>query len=234
MDKLDITDEILYKSCKKLEYNLLDQLPNEEELEYEFSEEFNRKMNKLIKYEKRHPMINSIYRYSKKIAIVFLIITMGLFTLTMSVEAVRLKVINVITEIYEEFTSIMFSKENVGIDEDYRPILPSYIPKGFKEVDKLETSIGAFVVYENDEYLQIRYSCDEISNNSIILDTEDAVVEDLKINGYNVKYIVKNNMQQLVWNDNTSSYLIDMESGGSKIVERDKEELIKIAESIKK
>ena len=62
--------------------------------------------------KKRNPIINSIYTYSKKTAIVFLIVATGLFTLTMSVEAVRLKVINVITEIYEEFTSIMFSKED--------------------------------------------------------------------------------------------------------------------------
>ena len=57
-------------------------------------------------------MIKSIYSYSKKVAVTFLIITMGLFTVSMSVDAVRLKVINVITEIYEEFTSIIFSKSS--------------------------------------------------------------------------------------------------------------------------
>lgn len=160
---------------------------------------------------------------------------MGLFTLTMSVEAVRSKVINVITEIYEEFTSIMFSKEDedIHINSEFKPISPNYIPKGFKEIDKVESSIGLFIVYENDEYLQIRYSCDEISNNSIILDTEDAQVEDININGFDAKYIVKDNIQQLLWNDNTSSYLIDMESKSSDMINNDKEELIKIAESIK-
>ena len=108
-----------------------------------------------------------------------------------------------------------------------------YIPKGFKEIDKVESPIGLFIVYENDEYLQIRYSCDEISNNSIILDTEDAQVEDININGYKAKYIVKNNIQQLVWNDSVSTYLIDMESKNIKMINNDKEELIKIAESIK-
>lgn len=235
MDNLDITDEILYKSCKKLEQNLLDSLPNESDIEYEFSNKFKRKMNKLIKYEKRHTMIKSIYSYSKKVAVTFLIITMGLFTVSMSVYAVRLKVINVITEIYEEFTSIIFSKEDnsVSVDSKFKPALPNYIPKGFKEIDKVESPIGLFIVYENDEYLQIRYSCDEISNNSIILDTEDAQVEDININGYKAKYIVKNNIQQLVWNDSVSTYLIDMESKNIKMINNDKEELIKIAESIK-
>ncbi|MEG2195666.1 MAG: DUF4367 domain-containing protein [Terrisporobacter sp.] len=235
MDNLDITDEMIYKSCKKLEQNLLDNLPNEVDIEYEFSSKFKRKMNKLIKYEKRSPIINSIYKYSKKIAIVFLIITMGLFTLSMSVEATRTKVINTITEIYEEFTSIIFSKENtnISIDQEFKPTLPNYIPNGFNEIDKVESDIGIFIVYENDEYLQIRYSCDEISNNSIILDTEDAQVEDIKINGYDAKYIVKDNIQQLVWNDNISSYLIDMESKTSKLINNDKEELINMAESIK-
>lgn len=235
MDNLDITDEMLYKSCNKLEKNLLDNLPNESDIEYEFSNKFERKMKKLIKYEKRHPIINSIYTYSKKIAIVFLIVTMGLFTLTISVEAVRSKVINVIIEIYEEFTSIMFSKEDedISINREFKLISPNYIPKGFKEIDKVESSIGLFIVYEDDEYLQIRYSCDEISNNSIILDTEDAQVEDININGYKAKYIVKNNIQQLVWNDSISTYLIDMESKNIKMINNDKKELIKMAESIK-
>lgn len=105
-------------------------------------------MNKLIKEQKRSPIINSIYTYSKKITIAFLI--MGLFTSTMSVQAVRLKVINVITEIYEEFTSIIFSKEDnsVSVDSKFKPSLPNYIPKGFKEIDKVESSIGLFIVYE--------------------------------------------------------------------------------------
>ena len=235
MDNLDITDEMLYKSCKKLEQHLLDNLPNESDIEYEFSNKFKRKMSKLIKYEKRNPIINSIYTYSKKTALVFLIVATGLFTLTMSVEAVRLKVINVITEIYEEFTSIMFSKEdeNMSMNSKFKPVSPNYIPKGFKEIDKVESDIGLFIVYENDEYLQIRYSCDEISTNSIILDTEDAIVEDINVNGYDAKYIVKDNIQQLLWNDNTSSYLIDMESKSSQMINSDKEELIKMVESIK-
>mgnify|MGYP000215601856 CR=1 FL=1 len=83
MDNLDITDEILYKSCKKLEQNLLDSLTNESDIEYEFSNKFKCRMNKLIKEQKRSPIINSIYTYSKKITIAFLI--MGLFTSTMSV-----------------------------------------------------------------------------------------------------------------------------------------------------
>ena len=71
MDNLDITDEILYKSCKKLEQNLLDSLPNESDIEYEFSNKFKRKMNKLIKYEKRHTMIKSIYFIFKKVTVTF-------------------------------------------------------------------------------------------------------------------------------------------------------------------
>ena len=56
---------------------------------------------------------------------------MGLFTVSMSVDAVRLKVINVITEIYEEFTSIIFSKEDnsVNVDSKFKPALPNYIPE---------------------------------------------------------------------------------------------------------
>ena len=46
MDNLDITDEILYKSCKKLEQNLLDSLPNESDIEYEFSNKFKCTINK--------------------------------------------------------------------------------------------------------------------------------------------------------------------------------------------
>ena len=175
MDNLDITDEILYKSCKKLEQNLLDSLPNESDIEYEFSNKFKCKMNKLIKYEKRHTMIKSIYSYSKKVAVTFLIITMGLFTVSMSVDAVRLKVINVITEIYEEFTSIIFSKEDnsVSVDSKFKPALPNYIPKGFKVgTSSLNKTIEGGLVIEDEDGNQFIW----VPVKHAIYDSEDGTI----------------------------------------------------------
>ncbi|MGL5693965.1 MAG: DUF4367 domain-containing protein, partial [Peptostreptococcaceae bacterium] len=78
------------------------------------------------------------------------------------------------------------------------------------------------------------YQVDEISNSTFIIDTEDAIIEFLNINGYEAQYIQKGDFVQLFWNDNNYSYFVDRSFLSSDITQEDKDELIKIAKSIKK
>lgn len=234
MKEVDITDDILYKHSDRAEKIILSQIPKDEDLNHIFSDEFELKIAKLIKKEKRKSIIKTMTQSSKRIAIVFLIILSGIVTVTMNVEAIRVKVLNVITEIYTEFTSFIFSTDDNDEATTFKPLEPKYITQGYSEVERFENPIGLFIVYENSEKLQIRYTADDINNNSVILDTENAIVEEIDINEYKAKYITKNNTQQLFWNDNKILYWLDQEVSNEIVSELDKEELIKIAKSIKK
>ncbi|KAK2228994.1 hypothetical protein XC24_05645, partial [Clostridioides difficile] len=73
----------------------------------------------------------------------------------------------------------------------------------------------------------------KISSNSIILDTENAKVKDIFVNGYKAKYIRKGTFLQLFWNDNNFIYLLNVDYQNSGESEFYEDILIKIAKSIK-
>jgi len=116
MDKYIINDDFLYKYMKGAENIILESLPKEEELSYKFSKRFKRKMNKLIRRENRTPFMKSFINHSKKVAVIFLIFVTIAFATTMSVEAYRVKFFEVVIEVWEEFTSMIF-KNNKNIND---------------------------------------------------------------------------------------------------------------------
>lgn len=233
MSKFEITDEMLYRSCENVENYLLDQLPNEDELNHDFSDKFNGKMNKLIKYEKRNPVVNKIYKYSKSIAAILVVTTIGLFTLTMSVEALRNQFFDVVKEVYDKFTSYVFST-TVDIGEDSFEIkVPKYLPEGFKEIERLEGPNEVIIIYKNNHGEEITYQNYKINDVHIVNDTEDIHKDTVLVNNIEAEYYAKDTMNKLIWHDDEKLYNINFHSmQNSKIADK-KKEIISIAESIK-
>ena len=73
MDKIDITDELLYSCCSKVEKYIVDKIPNEEDIDYLYPKKFEKKIKKIIKQEDRPQFLNTVYAYTRKVAIVFII-----------------------------------------------------------------------------------------------------------------------------------------------------------------
>ncbi|HGM1124452.1 DUF4367 domain-containing protein [Clostridioides difficile] len=228
-DDFDITDDMLQESITIATRIILDDLPSNDELNHVFSKGFERKMKKLIKQQKRSSLTNKLIFYSKRTAIVFLIVLASLFTITMSSEALRSRFFELVIRVYEDLTSFVFStneEDNLSLKNKE----PEYIPKGFKEVDRVDDFV---ITYKNDENIEIQYVTDKISSNSIILDTENAKVKDIFVNGYKAKYIRKGTFLQLFWNDNNFIYLLNVDYQNSGESEFYEDILIKIAKSIK-
>lgn len=228
-EDFDITDDMLIENIPIATQIILDNLPSDDELKHVFSKGFERKMKRLIKQQKRSSFTNKIIFYSKRTAIIFFIVLVSLFTVTMSSEALRTHFFELVIKVYEDLTSFVFST-----DEEDNLILknkePVYIPKGFREVDRVDDFV---ITYKNDENIEIQYVTDKISSNSIILDTEDAKVEDITINGCKAKYIEKDTFLQLFWNDNNFIYLLNVDCHDKENLEFYKDILIKIAKKIK-
>lgn len=234
MDK--VIDDLLYENSKKAEDIMLEQLPLDENLNHTFSEKFKKKMDKLIKKEKRNPFVKKVILYSKKVAIVFLVVCIGCFTVTMSVDALRDKFFKKIIEIYEDFTSIHLSKNDDTINNSCTFSEPQYIPDGFKIKERINKNNGLCIVYQNSNTDKIRFQFNLVDENSIIIDTEDSNLEEITINGNTFQYIAKENFQQLVWYNNNFLNIIDIQTSNnisnnsSKI---NKLDILKIAKSIK-
>ena len=224
MNKYVMDDDFLYKYVKSAENIMIDSLPKEEALFHNFSKGFQKKMNKLIRQERRSPFIKTFVNYSRKVAIIFLIFISIAFATTMSVEAYRVRFFEVVIEVWEEFTSIIFNdKQNID-DGKLIPVNPTYIPDNFKIIEHEINSYEQFIYWQNDNGIEIMFEQAKITANSIITDTEGIDIEELLIGEQKIIYFTNKNINQIYWNDSNYIYTI--------ISEYDKNELLKMVESI--
>ena len=103
--------------------------------EHEFSENFKKRMKKLIRSQKKpyYFMINTV---GKRVASFIIILVLAFTTTVLSVKSLRESVWNFIVEVYEKWSILRFvDKNNNSTGDDELPQLvvsmPTYIPKGF-------------------------------------------------------------------------------------------------------
>ncbi|MGL5347725.1 MAG: DUF4367 domain-containing protein [Peptostreptococcaceae bacterium] len=230
-EKIDEIDKLLYEYCPRVEEMLLSTIPYEDDIEYEFSSKFERKMKKMIKEQKRGPFVSNLYK-GLKIASVFIVVGITVFSLSMSVEAVRTKLLEVIKEVYEEFSVYEYKGTIENISGNISDNIPKHIPNGYEVIEQIEEDEYLLISYKNNmDYLT--YNCFKINNDRVYVDTEDADITKVYINGMKADHIEKGNSQMLIWQNNGYGYYLNVDSIDENYKRFDTDELIKIAESIK-
>ncbi|NLM22258.1 MAG: DUF4367 domain-containing protein [Peptococcaceae bacterium] len=219
--------------------NILAEYPVVDDLtpDFAFPPEFNHRMKKLIASHNRKEALNNINKKTVKIlpkAAIFLLVLIGSFTIMVaSVEALRVKALNVIMNIQNQYTSIQTKDDNNGhpkqSNEQILPAwiryAPNYIPDGFKvnRTEKRETREVIYFVNEQGQIIEfIRYLG---SNTDLRIDTEGADVQQILIHKKEALLSEKQGIITIVWTD---EYLFSL------IGEEDRAEMIKMAESISK
>ena len=130
-------DKKLVMAFELYNKKLSDSLPTDEELkDITFSENFENKMQKLIRAQKisYFYLINTV---GKRAAVIILAIMISLTATTFGVKAIRESVIKFITETFEKFTSVSVENEDPDIQVEIIKTAPQYIPEGYE----LETEI---------------------------------------------------------------------------------------------
>lgn len=224
MSKDFIDDQILSENIKTAEIKILDNLPEEKELSYVFSKRFEKKMNKLIKREKRTPFMRMFIRYGERVAIIFLVIVSISFVTTMSVEAYRVRFFEKITEVWEEFTSIIFKSEEGIHDGKLTPVTPEYLPKDFSVIEEDLSDYVNTIIYVSIDNEEMFYEQRLISHGEILLDTEDIEVKTMEIGDTLINWFNNKEVNQIYWSDDLYIYTL--------ISPIDMEEIIKITKSI--
>ncbi len=189
--------------------------------------EYNEKLNKEEERKRRRKKIQSI---SKRVAIIFLGIIVAGGAVTMSVDAFRIKFFNMVIQTSEEFSKITFNEKNNDVekvDELRKDIgahyYPEYIPKGY-ELKEIRGDEFKTFVFNNDEGGKILFSRYGIKGTTLI-DTEDAEVSNVIINGNEAIVSIKDRVSIILWSEGESVFSI--------VCKLKKEELIKMAESVK-
>ena len=220
MDELnkDIIDEAANKAAENLGNNL----PEPEIIE--FSKEHEEAMKRIFKKERNKLLIKKISKYSKRVAIFFLVLVVASSVTIFSVEAWRIKIMNFIIEMTQTHSEINFSEDNKGDTYTSDEITLGYIPEGFKleTSDISENSVNLIFKGEKNYFV---FSMDAI-NSKMGIDTENAAVKKTMINGEEALYSTNNNVNILVWHNEEFLYKL------SGTIEE--KEMIKIAENIKK
>ena len=204
---MKITDEMLFEHAAEARDIWLRTLPTDEDIpEIQTSKSFEKKMQKLIKEQRRTPKMNKILRYTKQTVAAVLAVMVISFGGLMTVEAYREKVIEIVVHVFHELTDYRFSSEKSGVDEIVLPEISfEYVPDGMREVeDRITGNNRRYILYEREngnffELTQRPLTAD--GSHGKILDTEDSVYETEIINGNEVFFNEKSGQEIIFWTD---------------------------------
>lgn len=184
-------------------------IPDESEIEVEFSDEFNRKMQELIDSiganNGQKPKNDRKSRLNIK-GLIALAATLALLLAGLvSVNATGNSLVNFIVKTYEVFKEILFAGDGAAeIDHVYAF---TEVPEGFTETERVLNDDMSFVRYENSETgAVIELSQTTINDSSFVLDYKNGDIKTLYLPDKKVKvYDGDSGTYCAFWNEDTCS-----------------------------
>lgn len=183
MTKEEVFEVFRYYASKEFE----DIPENESEIDCAFSDEFNKKMEKLLKrvsYDRIH-IVSWTRRKVIMVAATIILVLAGM----MSVGAIREPIVEFVNNIYEEFMEIFFEGDTTD-KITYRYSL-SEIPEGFVETQRISDDSINIIRYENKQNGNIIELAQCVTENiSVSLDNKHGYVKIFDINGEKVNVYI--------------------------------------------
>ncbi len=214
-------DDKLKEAVKKVDEYYINSLPSNEDIEYQFSNKFQKRMKKLVKQSKKKEIYVGTMFLHKRIA-VFIISIFILIASSMNVSAVRRAVFEFISYVYEKYTEIIFDKSGPITKGEFTPFTPSYIPEGFTiSLEDLDGSVYLEYIKSDDYIIYEQKNKEDVTSH---INTEGIEMEDTEVNGLPAAYYSNSGVQNLIWYDELYMYSISSTL--------DKEEVFRIAMSI--
>lgn len=201
-------------------------LPSDEELVgIAFSDEFEARMEKLIRRQK-HGYYVLFGTMARRVATIVIALFLGATIVTFSVEALRQPVVRFFTEVFETFTRVIFVDDISGtVEMKMEKKAPSYIPEGYMVESEVNAGVVYRITYVNAKTGErIFFRQQWIDINSSIIDTESSAYQNIIVNDIDGFTYRSGDKEYIVLMDNEYAFSV---SGTIS-----KEQLIKIAESI--
>lgn len=186
---------------------------------------------KLIKHLQKNRSVtrkHKLYKVLNRAAVAVLAVVIT-FSAAMSVQAFRIKVLNCLISIEDEYTSFKISDDSTADDGNLtinwdNEYVPAYIPEGY-EFSKVSTSESfKNIVYTNADDQSIIYSIYSSMNN-VAVDSENASrIETIEIGENTGTLIVKDSLSSVVWEMDNRLLIIQGEISA--------DDAVKMAESV--
>lgn len=159
------------------------------------------------------------------------LIAMLLFTTAFAVSAdVRIKTLNWIIEVFDDRTEFSFvEQESIdNIKNHGKEVVVEWIPEGFSQCNQSENKFAFRMDYCSDDGEEFSIAVFDGTNMKFGVDTEDAEVESVDVQGEEGIMASKNGIIQIAWaNQELHSYF---NVNGPESM---KEDLIKVAQGVK-
>lgn len=193
-----IDDAFLQEYVPEAEKAALDGLPPEDA--HTFSRRFQRKMQALLRYERRRPFARRAAAAGRAVAAVLLCVLILNAVLIGSVEAYRERAYEIVETVTRKFTAFSVKVNENTPPAEFKPIEPPYVPEGYEVVERQDIGdIGQRVHYCNDAGAVFTYEQSILIEGTVVVDTEDALVQVEEIFGCEVKFITEGEMTQIYW-----------------------------------
>lgn len=182
----------------------------------------------LLKSQEKRRKLRSRYQLlSKRVAIFIALALVGIFVTTMSVEAFRIKLFNIVTEVTDKYTKVSIVETENGIESQVdwdSYYAPEYIPEGYTYSNSENFGDIKIIFYSDASGKEIQFSQTPV-NPEYQIDTEDAVVTEVIVNGGKGILVEKEGLLTLIWTIDNKTFNI--------IGEIERDEIMKMAESSK-
>lgn len=192
------------------------------QIAHDFSPQFQRKMDKLIRNERSGAwhLVNT----AAKRAAVILIAFLTLSTVALSVDSIRKPVVRFVEKVLGISTDYSFEGDvTKSITQEYTL---GFVPEGFELVQSDETDGSIVKIWEGAEDNLLEY-CQVITENSIFsIDSEQGIVRTVTVNDRVIKLYQDGEIFIAVWIENGFAFKIESTGGISY------EEIISMVKSI--
>lgn len=177
------------------------------ESDYEFSPRFERNMERLIRAERR-PLYPLVKTPARKVAVVLAALLL-VFTLSMSISAVRTSVIDFFINVYETFSEFRFS-EKTGTSSIQTVYEPAYLPENYTLCKRahLPSTYQMAWKSKNDTITLRQY----IANTSLVINTEEADYIETELFGQTVYTAKAADTGLLLWETDDYAFLLSYPS----------------------
>ena len=185
------------------------ELPGEDEIEWEFSEKFEKSMDKLIRKNNRIRL--STRRTVTKGLLAALIASIVIFAALMSVTASREPIIEFVKKIFPQFNEITLNEASVPpVDTIETEYTLSYLPDSFELDTYQKSDYSVFSVWKNAEGDKILFTQSILDSNYIIDNEHD--YQELEINGIKAYWTENEYTCELRWSDGDYCFVIKVPS----------------------
>lgn len=195
---MENSKELFIKAFLEAEKIDNSKLKSEDEIEWDFSEKFEKSMNKLIR--KNNHIKLSTRRHIRKgllAAIVAIIVT---FTGLISVSATRTPFIEFVKKIFPQFNEITLSEESTPpVDKIEIEYTLTNLPDGFEITEYQKYELGILTTWINNNGDEVTF-LQNIVDTNFTIDNEHNYKE-LLINGYTAYYAEDESGALIRWTD---------------------------------